>query len=147
MVTASLYLRNTLSTWTWTLNLPTCVYSLASFSDRSRHLLPLEWRDTTAASGGAPKSLVRNRRHSEPPLGRKPTFYSSIWTGLRRFQGRREGVTAGNTRLSLQEDPGFLGGGVLAAWQDGVRDVPLDLMNLRGGPQALREGGEALDAT
>ena len=46
--------------------------------------------------------------------------------------------------------PGFFAGGdggVLAAWQDGVRDVPLDLLHLGGGLQVLREGGEALAAT
>lgn len=37
--------------------------------------------------------------------------------------------------------------GVLAAWQDRVRDMPLDLLHLCGGLQVLREGGEALAAT
>lgn len=40
-----------------------------------------------------------------------------------------------------------VGGGVLAAWQDRVRNVPLDLLHLCGGLQVLGEGGEALAAT
>lgn len=45
----------------------------------------------------------------------------------------------------LSRGPGFLVVVVvLAARQDGVRNVPLDLLHLRGGLQVLREGGEAL---
>lgn len=38
------------------------------------------------------------------------------------------------------------GVGVLAAWQDRIRNMPLDLLHLCGGFQVLREGGEALTA-
>lgn len=38
-------------------------------------------------------------------------------------------------------------GGPLAAGQDGVGDVPLDLLQLCGRLQVLGEGGEALAAT
>lgn len=45
--------------------------------------------------------------------------------------------------------PGFwvVASGILAAWQDRVGDVPLDLLHLCGGLQVLREGGVALAAT
>lgn len=36
---------------------------------------------------------------------------------------------------------------VLAAWQDGVRNVPLNLLPLCGGLQVVREGGETQAAT
>lgn len=46
----------------------------------------------------------------------------------------------------------FFGGvvlviGVLAAWQDRVRNMPLDILHLCGVLQVLGEGGEALAAT
>lgn len=36
---------------------------------------------------------------------------------------------------------------VLAAWQDRIRNMPLDILHLCGVLQVLREGGEALAAT